>query len=288
MNLVRSTICLSAIWSAMSFAQTKAANSLVDFELMTWPEVKQALAQGKTTALIFNGGTEQRGPQGVNGAHSLIGRVLGVEIAQKLGNAILAPVIPYSVNKANGELPGTIGITGPIFAALNEEVAEQMITNGFKNIVLMGDHGGGQTELAEVAKKLDAKYSGKGIRVVYCNEVYDKVGTDFNKWPTDGNLPVGSHASIKDTSELLYLGGDKGWVRRDQIATAVGNSEGRAANADPNMKRVNNGISGDARLSSPEIGKRIADMKVEYAVRQIRELLRDSPATTIQTATVQK
>ena len=288
MNLVRSTICLAAIWSATSFAQTKAANSLVDFELMTWPEVKQALAQGKTTALIFNGGTEQRGPQGVNGAHSLIGRVLGVEIAQKLGNAILAPVIPYSVNKANGELPGTIGITGPIFAALNEEVAEQMITNGFKNIVLMGDHGGGQTELGEVAKKLNAKYSGKGIRVVYCNEVYDKVGTDFNKWLTDNNLPVGSHASIKDTSELLYLGGDKGWVRRDQIATAVGNSEGRAANADPNMKRINNGISGDARLSSPEIGKRIADMKVEYAVRQIRELLRDSPATTIQTATVQK
>jgi len=288
MNLVRSTICLAAIWSATSFAQTKAANSLVDFELMTWPEVKQALAQGKTTALIFNGGTEQRGPQGVNGAHSLIGRVLGVEIAQKLGNAILAPVIPYSVNKANGELPGTIGITGPIFAALNEEVAEQMITNGFKNIVLMGDHGGGQTELGEVAKKLNAKYSGKGIRVVYCNEVYDKVGTDFNKWLTDNNLPVGSHASIKDTSELLYLGADKGWVRRDQIATAVGNSEGRAANADPNMKRINNGISGDARLSSPEIGKRIADMKVEYAVRQIRELLRDSPATTIQTATVQK
>ncbi|MGD0136992.1 MAG: hypothetical protein ABSE57_33530 [Bryobacteraceae bacterium] len=43
----------------------------VDFELMTWPEVKQALADGKTTALIMNGGIEQRGPQGINGAHSL-------------------------------------------------------------------------------------------------------------------------------------------------------------------------------------------------------------------------
>jgi creatinine amidohydrolase len=276
MNFVRSTICVAALWSVSGFAQTQPSkSSLVDFELMTWPEVKQALAQGKTTALIFNGGTEQRGPQGVNGAHTLIVRVLGVEIAQKLGNAILAPVIPYSVNNANGDLPGTIGITGPLFAALNEQVAEQMITNGFKNIVLMGDHGGGQKELGEVAKRLDEKYAPKGIRVVYCNEVYDKVGTDFNKWLTDNHLPAGSHASIKDTSELLYLGGDKGWVRKDQIATAVGDaSERRAAAADPNVKRVSNGISGDARGSTPEIGKRVSDMKVDYAVAQIRQLLK--------------
>src|ERR1700733_1989090 len=112
-------------------AQTKPV--LVDFELMTWLEVKQALADGRTTALIVNGGTEQRGPQGVNGAHSLIVRKLGVEIAGKLGNAILAPVIPYSVNRANGALPGTIGLSSEVFARLNEEVAEQMIVNGFKN-----------------------------------------------------------------------------------------------------------------------------------------------------------
>jgi creatinine amidohydrolase len=286
MKLVKPSICAALLFAGVAFAQAPAARtSQVDFELMTWPEVKQALADGKTTALIFNGGTEQRGPQGVNGAHSLIVRVLGVEIAQKLGNAILAPVIPFSVNNANGDLPGTIGITGPLFAALNEQVAEQMIVNGFKNIVLMGDHGGGQKELGEVAAKLDAKYAGKGIRVVYCNEVYDKVGTDFNKWLLDNKLPVGSHASIKDTSELLYLGGDKGWVRKELIPSAVGNSEGRGRNADPSVKRVNNGISGDARQSTPEIGKRVSDMKVEYAVNQIRRLLSEPPATA---ATAQK
>ena len=31
--------------------------------MMTWPEVKAAMAAGKTTALVYNGGTEQRGPQ---------------------------------------------------------------------------------------------------------------------------------------------------------------------------------------------------------------------------------
>ena len=263
--LLNTALC-AALMAGALHAQTKQ----VDFELMTWPEVKQALAQGTTTALIFNGGTEQRGPQGVNGAHTLIVHQLGVEIAQKLGNAILAPTIPFSVNRASAALPGTIGITGPVFAQLNEEVAEQMIVNGFKNIVLMGDHGGGQQELADVAKKLDAKYSGKGIRVVYCGDVYTKVGTDFNNWLTDHGYPVGSHASIKDTSELLYLGGDKGWVRKDEIPNAVGDAQHR------------NGIQGDARRSAPEIGKVVSDMKVEYAVRQIRQLLSEPNSAVAQ------
>src|ERR1700733_10695751 len=99
MSLIKSCSHLAlAIGCASAFAQAQSPVSKVDFELMTWPEVKQALQQGKTTALIFNGGTEQRGPQGVNGAHSLIVHELGVEIAEKLGNSILAPVIPYSVN----------------------------------------------------------------------------------------------------------------------------------------------------------------------------------------------
>ena len=42
---------------------------------------------------------------------------------------------------------------------------------------------------------------------------------------------------------------------------------------DPSAPRVNNGITGDGRRSSAELGKRIFDMKVDYAVRQIRTLL---------------
>src|SRR5712672_1635771 len=134
MGFIKSAIIILSIGAVFDAAcMAGYSQKRVDFELMTWPEVKQALQQGKTTALIINGGTEQRGPQGVNGAHTLIVHELGREIAEKLGNAVLAPVIPFSVNKANGELPGTIGITGPVFAELNEQVAEQMIANGFKN-----------------------------------------------------------------------------------------------------------------------------------------------------------
>src|SRR5260221_8927196 len=55
----------------------------VEFEKMTWVEVKCAIAAGKTTALIFTGGVEQRGPQNANGGHNLIAHALAEAIARK-------------------------------------------------------------------------------------------------------------------------------------------------------------------------------------------------------------
>lgn len=72
---------------------------------MTWPEGKQALADGRTTVLIFRDAAERRGRQGVNGPHRPIMRVLGVGIARKLGNAILAPVVPRSVKQRKRRTP---------------------------------------------------------------------------------------------------------------------------------------------------------------------------------------
>ncbi|HUI54121.1 MAG TPA: creatininase family protein [Bryobacteraceae bacterium] len=271
---MRSRVCVLAIAAFTVHAQPKAA-SVVDFEMMTWPEVKKALEQGKTTALIYNGGTEQRGPQNVNGGHTLMGRATVLAIAEKLGNAIAAPVLPFSVNNANAALPGTIGLTGPLFEAINEQVAEQMIKNGFKNVVLMGDHGGGQRELADLAKKLNEKYTAQGIRVVYCDEVYQKANDDFDKYLAANGYPSSSHAGIPDTSEMLYLGGDKGWVRKDEIPNALGDPIRKPGEPrDPNAKRVNNGITGDARRSTAELGKKLFDMKVDYGVKQIQELLK--------------
>ena len=245
----------------------------VEFEMMTWPEVKTAIQEGKTTALVYNGGTEQRGPQNVNGGHTLMARETVRAIALALGNAIAAPVLPFSPNRASAELPGTICLIAELFAAINEQVAEELIKTGFKTVVLMGDHGGGQQQLGEIATKLTGKHAAQGIKVVFCDEVYGKANGDFDKWLQENKYPSSSHAGIPDTSEMLYLGADKGWVRAELVKDALGDpvlpqGERPAAGA----PRVNNGISGDGRRSTAELGKRLFDMKVAYAVKQIKEL----------------
>jgi hypothetical protein len=42
---------------------------------------------------------------------------------------------------------------------------------------------------------------------------------------------------------------------------------------DPKAVPVNNGIEGDARRSTPEIGKKVSDIEVGYAVDEIHRLL---------------
>ena len=248
---------------------------LVELEMMTWPEVKRAIHElGKTTALVFNGGTEHRGPQNVNGGHTLMVREMARAIAVKLGNAIVAPILAYSPNNANAELPGTIGLTPTTFALINEEIAEQLVRQGFKNVILMGDHGGGQAQLKEVAEKLNARHAPNGVHVYYGDDVYVKAGADFDKWLEENGYPRSSHAGIPDTSNMIYLGADKGWVRMELVPKALGNRVLRAGEtADPSIPRVNNGINGDGRRSSAELGKRIFDLKVEYAVKQIQRLV---------------
>src|SRR5260370_23541135 len=108
--------------------KTTTRESLVEMEMMTWPELKKAIHEDNmTTALVFNGGTEQRGPQNVTGGHTLMIRFIVKAIPEKLGNAVAAPVLPFSVNYASADLPGTIGLTGPVFAAVNQQVAEPLI-----------------------------------------------------------------------------------------------------------------------------------------------------------------
>ena len=290
MMRILSTVAALVLAAATAFAQAPAAKPvaakqaaktpsaakppLVEFEMMTWPEVKAALEAGKTTALFYTGGTEQRGPQNVNGGHNLMAKATVKAIALKLGNAIAMPVLAYTPNNASATLPGTIGLTPEILAAILERISEQAIVTGFKNVILMGDHGGGQPNVyAEVAKKLDEKYAPQGIHVYYCDEVYSKRQADFDKWLADNGYPRSSHAGIPDTSEMLYLGGDV-WVRKDLIKTAVGDPVREpGAPRDPNAPRVNNGITGDARRSSAELGKKVFDMKIDYAVRQIRSLV---------------
>ncbi len=187
-------------------AAPRAQADLVEFEKMTWVEVKAALAAGKTTALIYTGGTEQRGPQLANGYHNLVAHAQVEAIARELGNAIFMPVLPYTPNDAEA-LPGTIGITNELLAAMLERITEESILNGFRNVILMGDHGGGNT-----------------------------------------------------------------WVRRDLVSSAVGDPvvDGKVQIGPQSPQ---NGILGDARRSTAELGKLAFDMKVDYAVRQIRRFL---------------
>src|SRR5204863_10135386 len=91
-----------------SFYSKNTPKDLVEFEMMTWPEVYRAIHhEGKTTALFYTGDTESRGPQNVNGGHNIMARALVKVIGLKLDNALAMPALPYTPNIASLQVTGT-------------------------------------------------------------------------------------------------------------------------------------------------------------------------------------
>jgi creatinine amidohydrolase len=273
MNPTMMALAVAAVVAATGAALAQPQQP-VEIELMTYPEISAAIhQQGRTTVLVINGGIEQRGPHAVLGGHSLTAMPQAVDIARKLGNALVAPVMPFSIagSHLNAKTPGSINMPGPVFAAVNEAIVDSMVVNGFKNIVLMGEHGGGQKELAAVARKTNAKYSPQGAHVFFCGDFYEKTQKDFQQWMSANHLPPSTHGGIPDTSLMMYLGGDA-WVRKDKlVAGDPVRLPGTPVN--PNTPRANNGVTGDPRPSTPEIGQRYFDLRTKNAVVQIQTLI---------------
>lgn len=154
----------------------------VFIEDMTWLEVRDAMRAGKRTVIVATGGVEQNGPYLVGGKHNVILRGTTEAIARRLGDALVAPIIGFvpegEIDPPSGHMryPGTISLGAPAFKALLTDVAGSLKTHGFHTIVFIGDSGGNQAGMKEVAAELNQRWAGGATRVLFVPEYYDYVG----------------------------------------------------------------------------------------------------------------
>ncbi|MDH3270213.1 MAG: creatininase family protein [Gemmatimonadota bacterium] len=146
-------------------------------EEMTWMDVRDALDDGKTTAIIATGGVEPNGPWLVTGKHNYVLRANCPRIAAYLGNALCAPVLELvpegGIEPQTGHMtsPGTISLRQETFEAVLTDMAESLKQHGFENIVFIGDSGGNQQGMGNVADALNARWSG-AARAHFIPEYY--------------------------------------------------------------------------------------------------------------------
>ncbi len=147
-------------------------------EEMTWMDVRDAMAAGKTTVIIPTGGHEPNGPWLALGKHNYVLTANCDAIARKMGNALCAPVIKHvpegNIDPPSGHMssPGTITLREDTFRALLTDTAESLIAHGFKQVFFIGDSGGNQGGQRAVAEALNTKYAGKSL-VAHIQEYYD-------------------------------------------------------------------------------------------------------------------
>ncbi len=143
-------------------------------EELTMLEVRDALAGGKTTALILTGGIEENGPYLTTGKHNHVLRVMGESIATRLGNALIAPIVTLEPGDPdNSRSPGTVVLSRATYEAMLTDMATSLRSQGFRNIILLGDSGGNQRSMAAVADALSTAWRGDATGIHHIPEYYN-------------------------------------------------------------------------------------------------------------------
>jgi creatinine amidohydrolase len=201
-----------------------AVHDTVFLEEMTWMEVRDAMRAGKRTAIVATGGVEMNGPYLALGKHNYILRATTEAIARALGDALVAPIVPFvpegDIAPPTGHMryPGTISVRADTFAALLTDLAESLRAHGFAHIVFLADSGGNVAGMQQVATQLAAKWQGQPT-IHYFAEYYDYPG--LTKWlESQGVREVdeGLHDDYGITSILMTV--DPQYVRMTERIAA--------------------------------------------------------------------
>ena len=261
----QASLVLVALACAASPAHAQPNPNSVFLEELTWMELRDAIAAGKTTVIIPTGGTEQNGPHMVLGKHNFLVKYKAGEIAKQLGNAIVAPVLAYvpegeipGPKPAAGHMrfPGTITTPEDVYEKVLEYAARSLKNAGFLDIAFVGDSGGNQAGQKAVSEALNKEWAGTKVRVHHITDYYPGRGDAIAMAHGLTMEEVGGHAGSQDTTSFLYL--DPSKLRVDKFT--VGKSgDGQ-------------GHTGDPRKATAAIGKLILEAQIEDAVKQIRKL----------------
>lgn len=194
-------------------------------EQLTWLEVRDAIRAGKTTVIVPTGGVEQNGPYLVTGKHNVILGATAEATARKLGDALVAPIVPFvpegSIEPPSDAMlyPGTIGVEAATFTALLRDIARSLKASGFRRIVFIGDSGGNQRGMQDVAETLDKLWAPGGPRVHFIPEYYDWPGRQ--RWLAERGfreVDEGIHDELSAAAIMLSV--DPTSVRSEQRIAA--------------------------------------------------------------------
>ena len=139
-----SLICLVVNGSAQA---DKDFVSTREMERINWMEFKDVVPSKTTTVLLPTGTLE---PHGVvnSGADNTAPFAMAKTIARRT-NAMIAPLLPYGITGSLEAYPGAFQITEAAYRPFVKQILEGLVKNGFRSIIILNGHGGGQTAVLQ-------------------------------------------------------------------------------------------------------------------------------------------
>lgn len=246
----------------------EAAN-VVWMEEMTVLEIRDALRGGMTNALILTGGVEQNGPYLPTGKHNYVLAATGEAIARRMGNTLVAPIVTLEPgNPENGRSPGSTFVSQETYRGILRDMATSLRAQGFTNVFMMGDSGGNQGAMRDVAAELNAAWQGQGGRVHYVEAYYRE--------------DIWSCAFIEQELGVVQQPADNCSATRDQYhddyhyTTIVATTGLERIRFDQRQRAgllsINSADLSD-RERVLEHGRRLVEYRADITVRAMRELM---------------
>ena len=232
-------------------------------EELTWIEVRDAMAAGKTTAIIPTGGIEQNGPYVALGKHNYVLEGACDAIARKLGNALCTPIIKlvpeggFEPKTGHMRYPGTLTVRDETFRMMLEDVGHSLHVHGFENIIYIGDSGGNQTGMAAAAAALNERWG--ETKAHHIAGYYDNAGVvaRMNELGVEEGPSDGYHDTYWLTSMQMTV--DPSSVRYDERVAAG--------------KATINGVSIAPMEETIALGEQLMEWRNKKTVELIREAI---------------
>ena len=247
-------------------------DATLELERMTWPQVRAALDAGRTTVVFACGAVEQHGPHLPLFTDAEHGSELARGVARGLGNALVAPTVRVGCSEHHMAFPGTISLEESTFAAVLRDYVRSLARHGFRHVCVIPSHGGNFAPLTNALPML-REAAGDRARVVAYTDLQAVIGAWLRVASPLGLAErVGGHADIAESSVMLAL--------HPELVRTEAAEVGHVGPLTPElierlfaggMRAISaNGILGDARGLSAELGRRCIDELVAVLVDYFR------------------
>lgn len=186
-------------------AWAEAAPSTREMNLLGWQEFAELVPKEIATVLIPAGTLEAHGVL-PNGSDNLAPEAMAREISAEL-NALIAPTLNYGVTGSLDAFAGTFSISAETYEALLTEILTGLANNGFKNLVVLNGHGGGQTAILQrVSEKVGREHRVRTLVINWWSAASDVTLQVFGE--------PGGHAGSNESAYVQAVAPD--YVRKER------------------------------------------------------------------------
>ena len=230
----------------------------------TWTDADAAETH---LALLPVGSTEQHGPHAPLGTDVNTAAAVAEAGADRYDDpVVVAPAVPVGIAEEHRRFAGTLWTSESTFRDYVRDVVGSLASHGWDRVVVVNGHGGNIAALKEVTARIVRHDDAYAVPFTW----FDEVGEHTSDM---------GHAGPLETSMLRHTDPETVHDDRFEAAAADGASgwgewQGRVNLAVDSDEFTDNGVVGDPRASSAELGEELVDRSAE-ALCDLLDAIRD-------------